>query len=266
MRVAIVTTVWRRHATTAAFWCWARYLQDWWKSWAEVEFVAAGTADPRHERMAQEAGAHYVDTANEPLARKFNTALKVARQLQVDAVLIMGSDDVFCERTARAYRWALQGEPYLGLTDLYYYQTVDGRIGYFPGYLDKDTGRLGNRLGEAAGPARLIPATYLQKLGWELWSERPYFSKRDPRYRQRGMDHSSFRRMAMVAPPMPLVTLRELGATALDLKGPDNLWSIEETNARPLPAGETVETVLGRLPEDLRAMILALRQSAEAVA
>jgi hypothetical protein len=182
----------------------------------------------------------------------------------------MGSDDLFCARTARAYLpYLTDPVPYAGLRDLYFYDLIDGRMGYFPGYLDRMT-ELGNRLGEPAGCGRLIPAVYLHRLGWELWSPRPWKAARNLKHhpvarRQLGMDHSSFRRIAAVAPPCPLISLQDVRGFAADLKGLGNLWDYRHTNPKPLPHGQTADALRAKLPDDLRTAILGFR-GAERVA
>jgi len=261
MRLTLVTAVWQRHALTEVFWRWTAHLRTWWSD-LDLTLVAVGSEDPVHERLATAAGAIYGDVPNTPLGRKWNLALKLARQTRPDAVLIMGSDDVFCEAVARAYRPYFTREPYVGLRDFYYLQTVDGRTGYFPGY------RKLERTQEPTGSGRLIPAAYLQRLGWELWSSKPWF-KKHAGYRKalqnHGIDHYSFRRLAMVAPPCPLITVRDLPGTALSCKGQGNLWQFEHTHPKPLPAGETSAGMVGRLPPDIVMALQAFREEARCI-
>lgn len=256
MKVTLITAVWQRQALTEVFWRWTAHLRDWWGDIADVALVAVGSDDPIHERLAAQAGAIYGDVPNTPLGRKWNAALKLARQTKPDAVLVMGSDDVFCASTAAAYRRYLANFPFTGLADFYYYHTLDGRAGYFPGY------RRPERAGEPSGSGRLIPAEFLQRLGWELWNPKPWFRKHAG-YRRglknHGVDHYSFQRLKLVTDHPPCILLRTIDGTAVSLKGQGNLWQFEHTHPRPLPNGETTEQMLERLPADVLAGIRALR-------
>lgn len=253
MRVALVTAVWRRHALTQVFWEWTAYLREWWAPAIELVCIVAGSGDPEHERLAAAAGAEYIDVPNTPLGRKWNMGLGLAKGFHPDAVLIMGSDDFFCERTAQIMgAIARSGNPYTGLGDFYFYDAPTERLGYFAGYQNP---RKPHRHGEPSGSGRLIPADYLRRLGWKLWKEKPQMDARFPNH---GVDHGSFKRLRIVAPHPPLIWLREICGTAIGIKGVENLWVYDHTHPEPLPDPETRETVLARIPESLRAGVADL--------
>ena len=192
--------------------------------------------------MALAAGAQYIDVPNHPLGAKFNSTLTLAREHEVDAVCVMGSDDVFCERVARAYHPFLnEPTPYVGLLDLYFYVLRSRRMGYWAGY------HQAHRIGEPAGCGRVIPRAYLDALDWRLWNET----------QNRGVDHSSFKRLADAVIPHPrLIGVRELDGCAVDLKNGDNLWTYEQVG----PKDEPDASVLERLPADIREAIAAMAE------
>ena len=243
MRIALVTAVWQRHGITALFWQWAQQLRSWWPE-HDVLFVAAGSDDPRHEAMAHLAGAVYVNAPNDPLGGKFNAAVAAARSLHPDALLIMGSDDVFCRGVADAYRPYLADRAVLvGLEDFSFYDTADGRLGYWGGYQEL------RRLGEPAGSGRVVGAAWLDRMGWQVWDG----------HEHEGMDHSAFRRLHEVgAPPYTLITSREHGI-ALALKSAVNLWSYDHILGHA--AGlRTDRSPLDGLDISLRIGLAALRE------
>jgi len=239
MRLVLITAVWQRHAITRAFWLWTRYLRGWW-SGIDLKIVVAGSQDPEHQKMAQQAGVDvYLDVPNETLGRKFNYALAMARAFRPDGVIRMDSDDVFCERVAAAYLpYLAAATPYVGLKDLYFYDTGDGRATYWPGYTTKP------RRGEPMGCGRVIPRAFLEECNWKLWDDE----------RHRPMDHESFTRLLSlgVGHP-PLIGVRELHGCAIDLKSAENLWPLSEL---ALPATEVdIDAVLGKLPGPVREAI-----------
>ena len=239
MRIELVTCVWQRPVITAAFWQFVAHLRAWWAP-HELHVIAAGSEEPEQEAMAREAGAEYLNVPNRPLGRKFNATLQAARTHQPDAVLIMGSDDVFCERTARAYLPFFEDIPYVGLKDFYFYHTVDGRFGYWGGYVTQ------RRLGEPAGGGRVLPAGHLEHLDWRLWADG----------KDRGMDHSAFQRLRDVGIEFPpLISCRALEGCAVSLKGPVNLWTLEQV--RPTPQDDV--SPLQCLPADVLDILEPLR-------
>jgi hypothetical protein len=244
-RLALVTCVWKRHAITRVFYQAVDYLRDWWQDEVDLVVVVAGSQDPVHAQLATAAGAVYLDVPNHPLGAKFQSTLTAARTLDVDAVLIMGSDDLLDEPMARAYLPILRGpEPCVGLRDWYFLQTEDGRFGYWPGYAQR------HRLGEPAGGGRIIPVRWLDALNWQLWETGKHH----------GMDHSSYRRLSSVGmPTFPLLTASSVPGCALGLKGPDSLWRYEHVGPH---RAEDKDTVLGRFPPDIREPLLAMRHRA----
>ena len=231
------TAVWRRHAITRVFWDWFAHLETWW---AEHELVAVvgESGDPQHQAMLP-PGATLVSPPNQPLGAKFNATLTAARALEADAILIMGSDDLFCARTAQALLEAYPATQYSALRDLYFCDTPTGRLGYWQGYHQP------LRIGEPAGCGRLLGAKYLDACEWKLWKDAM----------TRGMDHSSFRTLKAVNANPTLVTVKTIRGMAVDLKGPDNLWNFRQVGAVPCDASVTLD----RLPADLVAAIDALR-------
>jgi len=177
---------------------------------------------------------------NAPLGRKFNAAMTAARRIRADVVCITGSDDIMCERVARALEVHIRdATPYVGLRDLYFHETWTGRTGYWPGYHQQ------HRIGEPAGCHRLIRREVLEALDWHLWEDA----------RDRGMDHSSFRNLFRVHAEPVLVTVRDLGGCAVDLKSATNIWTYDHIMPQTLPD----DTILDRLPEDVCTMIRDLR-------
>ena len=240
MKIALITCVWQRPIITAAFWQFVVHLRDWWAP-HELHVIVAGSDEPDQETMARDADAEYLNVPNRPLGRKFNAILQAARHHQPDAVFIMGSDDVLCEAIARAYLPFFTETPYVGLKDMYFYHTVDGRFGYWRGYV---TAR---RRGEPAGGGRVLPAAHLEQLDWRLWADG----------KDRGMDHSAFQRLRDIGIDYPpLISCLDVEGCAVSLKGPVNLWAWEQV--QPKKQGDMAP--LHRLPADVLATLEPLRE------
>lgn len=227
MQIAVLTAVWRRYTLTALYWQWMTHLRAWWAPHDVHAFVAV--SDDEHESMAQNAGARTIRVLNAPAGQKFSAVLMAARDH--DAVLVMGSDDFLCRRTADALLAActVTGATYVGLEDLYFLRAVTGSVRYWSGHG-------AHRRGEPAGCGRLFHRNLLEACDWKLW----------PRDRHRGFDAPSHAVAAAHAEPH-VICLREIGGTALDVKTAVNL------NLWQDGWGPEVEStpVLGRLPPDV---------------
>ena len=239
MRVALCTCVWQRHDVTAVFWSAYQHLRTWWGNHELIPIVAVSD-DPVHRELAPPETV-CCEMPNEPLGRKFNATLTAARELGADVVCITGSDDVMCERVARALEVHIaDATPYVGLRDLYFHETETGRTGYWPGYHSP------HRIGEPAGCHRLIRREVLNRLDWHLWEDE----------RHQGMDHSSFQSLRSVGTnAATLVTVRDLDGCAVDLKSATNLWTYDHVKPDTLAD----DAILDRLPADVCTRIRALR-------
>lgn len=239
MRIAVCTAVWQRHDVTEVFYRWTHHLRAWWAP-HDLTVIAAVSEDPAHEALAARYDVDTVDVPNEPLGRKFNAALAVAREQAVEAVLIMGSDDVFDEQTAGAYLPYLETGAYVGLQDFYFYEVKTGRFGYFPGYSREA------RWLEPVGSGRLMPAAFLDRLDWQLWDPDTH----------RGMDHSAFSRLKECGIPHPaLLNVRALGGIAVSIKTATNLWAFDRINPQIEPSAAAMNRLPGPLGTAIRELV-----------
>jgi hypothetical protein len=245
MRIALCTAVWRRHAVTEAFWANVKHLRSWWAPHDVVPVVAVSD-DPLHRGIAP-LDTVFCEMPNDPLGAKFNATVRMAGQLGAEVVCIVGSDDLVCERVAGALLAEINRQtPYVGLRDLYFHDSQTGRTGYWPGYAERSP----HRGTEPAGCHRLIRREVLEPLHWQLWDDE----------KNRGMDHSSFRRLGGVGARCVLLGVQDLGGCAIDVKSADNLWTYGHVQPRDLPD----DGILDLLPSELAASVRALRRQAVA--
>jgi len=240
VKIALCTAVWRRHAVTELFWANIAQLRGWWDRHEVVPIVAVSD-DAAHRRMAP-PDAVVCEAPNDPLGAKFNTTVGAAGQLGADVVCVLGSDDLCCERVAGALLAEINAKtPYAGLQDLYFHDTLTGRTGYWPGYAQRSP----HRATEPAGSHRLIRREVLDRLQWQLWDQD----------RNRGMDHSSFRRLSEVGVRCKLLNVKALGGCAVDVKSADNLWAYGHVRPHDLPDDQIFDV----LPIEIAVGIRALR-------
>ncbi len=180
---------------------------------------------------------------NEPLGAKWNAGMDSLRALDVDGVLVLGSDDLINEGLLSAWRTELKaGTPLAGLLDLFVVRRGDSRALYWPGYPE------GPRFGETVGAGRLLSAELLDRVDWRPWPDEV----------NRRLDGAMMTRLRRVAPDLVArerrVGMQEIGAVLVDVKtDPDvdmNHWSALAES----PGTQLIdrEHALGFLPDDER--------------
>jgi len=209
-RVALVTCVWQRRALTRAFWTWAVWLRQYWAASHQIALdLVAAVSDPLDRDLALSFGVRVVEHPNQPLGKKFNAALGAVQDTRNEWVMVMGSDDLFCERVANALGDKIVTGQSVGLEDLYFHDLQRDRTRYYPGYQNKA------RKGEPVGPGTLHPRELLEVVDWKLWDDTKH----------KGMDHSRFKVLRDLEVMPPLLNVRDLGGVAIDIKSGVNLWA-----------------------------------------
>jgi len=247
-RVSLVTCVYGRRELTRAFWTWLVWLRQRWASQdLQLEAVAAAS-DPLDRDLAQAFGVRTFLHPNHPLGAKFNAALAASQATDPDWILIMGSDDFFCERAADALAGAIRANRSVGFRDLYYADLPNDRVRYLKGY------RVKSRHTEPVGPGTLHSRETCERFQWRLWDATQHH----------GMDNSRFRTLKVHGLMPELLSLRELDAVLLDVKTETNLWPFDRTRKQPVLSPEEGRAVWARLPDEVLRCIPWPRQQAVA--
>lgn len=122
------------------------------------EIIVAGSEGNISKAIAK--GCHYIEVPNNPLSNKHNALIKKAQELNVDGVVLMGSDDMVNDEY---WQWVLtlskDETKLIGLSDLYFYSTYRKSLYYF----DK------NKQGQSIGAGRFFSKYVLDKMEWKLW-------------------------------------------------------------------------------------------------
>lgn len=235
-RVALVTCVWQRRALTRAFWLWVVWLRQYWdwKYGIQLEAVVAAS-DPLDADLARAVGARVVNHQNHPLGAKFNAALQVSSEVDPDAVLIMGSDDFFCDRVADHLADAVQRQQSVGPKDLYFADLPSAQMRYWKGY------RIKSRWKEPAGCGVLHVRPLLDLVHWTLWDSTAHH----------GMDHSRFNLLKQRDAMPSLFSIKELGGFAIDVKSETNLWPYDRKRQYTSLPEEEMAALWARLPPEV---------------
>lgn len=150
MRLAIHIPIWKRPELTTRV---LAYYQQF-----DAEIVVIGSEGDVSREMAGDH--HYVEAPNEPLSAKFNAGMRYCRDLDVDGVLCVGSDDII---TPALWKWVSEDEDDIrGVLDSYLVSMVEKKAYYWSGYE-------GPREGETVGAGRRLSRSLLDRLDWSPW-------------------------------------------------------------------------------------------------
>ena len=107
----------------------------------------------------------YHNYNNSPLSNKWNYGSSLCRDIDFDYIIILGSDDIIDESLLRKYHsFMMDDYDYIGINDMYVYNTEDNRLYYWGGYT-----KLSNRFGETLGLGRCLSKKLVESLDYQLW-------------------------------------------------------------------------------------------------
>lgn len=206
-RIGIVTALWQRHALASVVLAYYASLDI-----DDLEFVlvAVGSEGEASRTLAESSGWEYVEAPNDPLSDKWNAGIGQLRG-RVDAVLIVGSDDIL---VAPAIRYLVaemaNGADAVNLDDLYFYVLATNDLYY------------GERINP--GASMLLRASLLDRLDWKAW----------PIGIDRRLDGHLQNRIHTAGRPCKYRSIsncREKGLVLVDIKTNVNMWSIADMRA-----------------------------------
>jgi len=162
MRIGIITAIWQRPEVWDMFKRGVMRLRNQYED-VEVEVCVAGSEGHRSQNRCKEKWIHYVEVPNNPLGRKMNEAALLAKNKGYDYCLLVGSDDIICNKLFDLYLdSAEQGIDYTYLMDGYFFDTMSRLALYWGGYKD-------HRKGDSLGAGRFLSNKLLDKLDWQMW-------------------------------------------------------------------------------------------------
>lgn len=178
MKVAIVMTMWQRHAIVAetldrlngA----ATYLglstpmpdSSTLQGFPAIRLstVVAGSEGTRSRELVERNGGIYIEVPNRPLSAKWNAAYARARLEQPDVAIMLGSDDWTTPLAIAQLVRAAADHGYAGVRDMYLYDLKSGRSGHWRGYE-------GPRFNDSLGALRTMRRDLLDRVGWRFFDK-----------------------------------------------------------------------------------------------
>jgi len=155
MNLALVIAVWKRHDLE-------RIVIDNFKRQSAkygFQIIIAGSEGDSSKALAE--GCHYLEVPNKPVSNKHLKLSEKAKELDVDGVVLMGSDDIVNdEYWDFIYSLSADEESLIGLKDFYFYDVESKELAYWGGY------RNGK---QTAGAGRFFSRKVLEQVDWKLW-------------------------------------------------------------------------------------------------
>jgi len=165
IKLAIVTGIWQRPEIFKYFAAGVKALEL--VEGLEITTIISGSEGETSRKLVEDCGFTYIEIPNRPLAVKMNEPLKIARELKVDYVLCMGSDDILHPNVLVEYLKYMRSEiDYIGVTDFYFYDTTTSKSAYWGGYREP------YRSGHTCGAGRVLSAKLLDQWDWTVWSSK----------------------------------------------------------------------------------------------
>ena len=126
-----------------------------------IDFPVVCVSGIEDRKTCDEYGIGHVVQANKPVSRKFDTACKYMKQLQLDYIMVLGSDDILSTSLLKSLISEMnKGISLIGIKELYFYGTekqFKGKLLYI-------------RLTTLAGVCRTIHRSILDKVDWMPWN------------------------------------------------------------------------------------------------
>lgn len=227
MKIGILTAVWKRPEITRIFAEGIKRLQKQF----DIVPVVVGSEGETSMSLCHEYGFMYLERPNEPLGHKFNEGLRVFKNIDVDYIMIMGSDDLISNNLIKAYMPFMEKrKDVIGILDIYFYDILEKQLHYLSGYGLKPQDK--HRKGEPLGLARCIKRDVIERLQWQLWMNGI----------NKGLDWTMTQRLKRIRVRPVVMRLKDIGALAVDLKSRQNICGLGIY--RTVPVDDSIMSLL----------------------
>lgn len=207
-KLCIVTGMWQRPEIFKMFAEGVKVLQENFRHRIDIICCVSGSEGKESKRLAEGYGFKYVEVPNKPLGVKMNKSLELARALNPDYCLMVGSDDLIGVKLMNRYLGIMDsGIDYTCLMDCYFFDTKTKKGLYWAGYTKP------HNKGKAGGVGKLISKSLLDKINWNCFP--PGFD--------RILDTGFEKQLEKVKFSEVKINLKEENLFALDIKSSNNM-------------------------------------------
>ena len=155
MRIVISTLVHGRHETAIK---------------ANLQNVLAGVndftccyTDSKDQELSMIISSEHLVIAPNTISGKAQASLELCKQVDHDAVMLMGCDDYIDKKALLLVKELLKDHDYIGFLDIYFRD--GGEYLYWPGYTS------GNRIGEPAGAGKTVRKDLLERMDYKVFKD-----------------------------------------------------------------------------------------------
>lgn len=213
MKLGILTAIYGRYDIFETFKKGIERLKE--HTDIEIEVVVVGSEGKKSSNAASKY--NYIAHKNKPLSNKWNKGMLKMKELNVDYVLCLGSDDLVSNSLIDRYIEAMrQGYDFIGLLDCFIYDTKTKDLRFWTGYN-------GIRIGETAGIARCLSSRILSDMDWKPWGEA----------KERGLDGEMFKKLKDIKHVQKLFGCLKDNIFAVDLKDENSMTGFEHFSKFP---------------------------------
>jgi len=153
----------------------------------------------------------YAQYQNYPISWKWNTAISLMRNVDFDAVILLGSDDYIDEKYLRYVEENISNYEMIAVSDMYFKQDDD--LFYWPGYTN-------SRRGEPSGAGKTYSKKFLERINFNLF----------PLPINKGLDGMSWKIVTQRKAKVHITSLKENGLLLVDIKDGEGLTSLDKFN------------------------------------
>lgn len=165
--IIVLTCVWGRPEVTKLYIKGIKLSQSKLKDVYNFKNIVVDSDESNKELFIDDTNFIYFNHQNLPVSNKWNFALSQCRNLEFDYILMMGSDDIISDSVLLKYKDFMDlNYEYIGLTDLFVYNTIDNKFYYWAGY-----GVYSGRYGESLGLGRCIHKNIINNFNYKLWDD-----------------------------------------------------------------------------------------------
>lgn len=212
IKISLISLVWKRPEIFEMFATGIKEMKKAMPKDFHLDVIIAGSEGDRSRKMVEAHGFIYIECPNYPLANKANAPLSLARIINPDYVLCMGSDDILHPDTFVMYCDLMRkGVDFMGVLDFYFYDTTSGKSSYWGGYKEP------YRVGRTCGAGRVLSRRILDLWKWKIWEVK----------HNHILDNSMDEKLKNVEHKSCTFKLRDFNLYAVDVKSTTNMTPFE---------------------------------------
>jgi hypothetical protein len=172
-KIILLSCIWGRKELTEIFLSYYKRLQEELVGTCDLIPLIVGSEGVDTRLMVERFCFRYIEHENQPLSEKWEAGLKAAKNIDSDAVVIVGSDDFLTRDTIKEYlSWIEIGVLSAGFSDGYFLDLANpDDMLYWRGYggMHRNAG-MPRRINETIGMGRFYSRELLEFMNFSLWA------------------------------------------------------------------------------------------------